>query len=244
MLNQIVLTGASSELGSYLLNRLSASPANKLIVTMRRSRGEGDIDRNNVRLLDGVDLAHPEATTRVASAVEQEFSGPFALIHSVGDFWDHVPFEDFTGAQAARMFESHVTTLYNTLQSLLPLMRAQGGGSVVTFSCNSVRYNYPWMASFTASKAAVDSLVRSLAYEFAGFGVRLNSLQLASVKTSKVQLSKPHGDFEHFLAPDDIFPVIEFLLSPGSFLVNGNTISLFEHSDSFYNSGYFERISK
>lgn len=244
MLKHIVLTGASSELGAFLLQRFSEISGTQIIATMRRERRVDDVYGPNVRLLDKLDLTQRDACERLGREVGESFSGNFALIHSVGDFWDHLPFEEFDGDQAATMFESHVTTLYNTLASLIPVMKHNGGGSVVTFSCNSVRYNYPWMAAFTASKSAVDSLVRSLANEFSGNGIRLNSLVLASVKTRKVQQSKPHGDFVHFISPSDIFPVVQFLLSDTSFLVNGNTINLFEHSDQFFRTGYFERISK
>lgn len=244
MLKQIVLTGVSGELGAFLLQRFSEVAGTEIIATMRRERCVDDIYGPNVRLLDKLDLTQRDACERLGREAAKSFTGAFALIHSVGDFWDHVPFEDFDGDQAETMFESHVFTLYNTLQSLIPVMKANGGGSVVTFSCNSVRYNYPWMAAFTSSKSAVDSLVRSLANEYSGHGIRLNSLVLASLKTKKVQQSKPHGDFNHFISPADIFPVIQFLLSAASFLVNGNTINLFEHSDRFFQAGYFERISK
>jgi len=100
------------------------------------------------------------------------------------------------------------------------------------------------MASFTAAKSAVESLVRSLANEFSGDGMRFNSLVLASVKTKKVKQSKPHGDFLHFIPPSDILPVIKFLLSGDAYLVNGNAINLFKHSDQFYHAGYFERVAR
>ena len=244
MLKQIVITGASSELGAYLLQRFSEVPETRIIATMRRSRRHDDVCPPNVRLLDELDLTKRDACEQLGREVGAAFSGAFGLIHSVGDFWEHIPFEEFNGDQAAKMLESHVVTLYNVLEFLLPLMKEKGGGSVVTFSCNSVRYNYPWMAAFTASKSAVDSLVRSLANEFSGYGIRLNSLVLASVKTRKVKQSKPNGDFTHFISPHDIFPVAQFLLSSTSFLINGNSIHLFEHSNRFFDRGYFERISK
>src|SRR5207253_1110551 len=140
-------------------------------------------------------------------------------IHSVGNFWNHDPFLQVGPAQATQMFESHVNTLYNAFQSLIPVMQSKGGASCIAFSCNSVKYNYPWMASFTASKAAVESLMRSLANEFSVDGIRFNSLVLASVKTQKVHDSKPHGDFEHYIAPEELVPIVRFLISHEARLV-------------------------
>ena len=108
----------------------------------------------------------------------------------------------------------------------------------------SVKYNYPLMASFTASKSAVESLMRSLANEYSGYNMRFNSIVLASLRTSKVIQAKPHGDHAHFIPPKDISPIIRFLLSDASYLVNGNAINLFIHSEDFYNSGYLKRIGR
>jgi len=195
-------------------------------------------------LIDSCDLTKPECCEQIAKAANARFKGSFGFVHSVGDFWDHVPFLKFDPEKANHMFESHVTTFYNILQALVPVLKVKGGGSCVGFSCNSVRYNYPWMASFTASKNAIDSLVRSLANEFSGDKIRFNSLILASVRTKKVKHSKPHGDFAHFIPPKDIVPVVRFLLSKDAYLVSGNTINLFRHSRRFFRSGYFERIAK
>ena len=243
-LKQIVITGISSELGKILGSILADSTGVKIIGTMRRKRTKQDKFPPNIHLLDECDLTKSECCNQVAELAGQSFQGPFGFIHSVGDFWDHVPFLEYGSKKASSMFESHVTTFYNILQTLIPVMKVKGGGSSIAFSCNSVRYNYPWMASFTASKSAVDSLVRSLANEFSGDRMRFNSLVLASLKTEKVKGSKPHGDFSHFIPPEDLVPVIKFLLSPDSYLINGSTMNLFQHSAQFYHSGYFERVAR
>lgn len=241
---QILITGISSELGGVLARKLAENSDVKILGSMRRKLRSKEKFPDNVRVIDGCDLSHPECCQALGDTVQEMFTGPFGFVHSVGDFWDHVPFGEFEASKAMTMFSSHVTTYYNVLQALVPLMRAAGGGSCVAFSCNSVRYNYPWMASFTAAKSAVESITRSMANEFSGDGLRFNALVLASVKTQQVRESKPHGDFAHFITPEDIAPVVKFLFSTEAYLVNGNAIALFQHSDEFYNKGYFQRIAK
>jgi len=241
---QIVITGISSELGSVLAAALASDPAVRIIGTMRRQRKPQEAFPENVFVIDECDLADAKCCTNLSQAISDRFDGPFGFVHSVGEFWEHVPFLDYRSDQAAQLFQSHVTTFYNVLQALVPVMVGKGGGSVIAFSCNSVRYSYPNMAAFTAAKSAVDSLVRSLANELSGQHLRFNSLVLASLKTHKVQESKPRGDFAHFIPPNDLVPTIRFLLSDDAYLVNGNTINLFVHSDQFYNTGYFQRVAK
>lgn len=241
---QILITGISSELGRVLAQKLAEGADVKVLGSMRRRLRSTDKFPENIRVIDECDLTKPECCQLLAETAQGMFSGSFGFVHSVGDFWDHVPFGEFDASKAETMFASHVTTYYNALQVLIPLMRDAGGGSCVAFSCNSVRYNYPWMTSFTAAKSAVESITRSMANEFSGDGLRFNALVLASVKTKQVRESKPHGDFTHFIDPEDIAPVVKFLFSPEAYLVNGNAIALFQHSDDFYNQGYFQRIAK
>jgi NAD(P)-dependent dehydrogenase (short-subunit alcohol dehydrogenase family) len=240
----IIITGISGELGSVLARELARGRGVKIIGTMRRVKKSTDRFPRNVHIIDGCDLTKPECCQLLADAAQSRFKTRFGFVHSVGDFWDHVPFLECGPEKARQMFASHVTTLYNALQALVPVMLAHRSGSCIALSCNSVRYNYPWMASFTASKSAVDSLIRSLSNEYSGCGLRFNSLVLASLRTRKVHDSKPHGDFPHFIRPKDIVPVIQFLLSRESYLVNGNTLGLFKHSEDFYHAGYFQRIAK
>lgn len=241
---QIIITGISSELGSILVRELASEQGIKIIGTMRRERTREDDFPENVHIIDNCDLTKSQNCIEIADTANELFNGPIGFIHSVGDFWEHIPFLDFGPEKVTSMIESHVVTLYNIMQALIPIMQIKGGGSTIAFSCQSVKYNYPWMAAFTASKSAVDALIRSLSNEYSGDNLRFNSLVLASLKTEKVHESKPHGDFNNFIPPMDITPIVKFLLSSESYLVNGNSISLFKHSDYFYHTGYFERVSR
>lgn len=242
--NQVIITGISSDLGSILAKELAVDQDVVILGTMRRKLTKNDVFTENIHILDNCDLTNPQSCLNLAEKANQLFDGPIGLIHCVGDFWDHIPFLDFSSENAQRLFESHVVTFYNVLQTIIPIMQVNGGGSTIAFSCQSVKYNYPWMAAFTASKSAVDALIRSMSNEFSGNHIRFNSLVLASLQTDKVRDSKPHGDFMNFIPPKDITPIVKFLLSQESYLVNGNDISLFKHSDKFYRTGYFDRVSK
>jgi len=242
-MKQIVITGISSDLGKAIGAVLSADPGTQIIGTMRRKMLPEETALPNMRIIEECDLTDSSACERLGQEVANRFKGPFGFVHSVGDFWDHVPFSEVSPDRALHVVESHVDTLYRSLYYLIPVMKSAGGGSVVSFSCHSVNYNYPWMAAFTAAKSAVESLMRSLANEYSGDGLRFNAIVLASLRTAKVQKSKPHGDFAHFTPPEDIAPIVRFLLSKEAYLITGNAINLFVHSDEFFSS-YFKRVAK
>ena len=136
---QILITGISSEIGSVLAKELTRDPGVRMIATMRRKRPPGFNPGKHIHIIDQCDMTLPECCDRVAETVDRRFRGSFGLVHSVGDFWYHVPFLEFGSEQAKRMFDSHVITFYNILQAIVPVMKKKGGGSVIAFSCNSGR---------------------------------------------------------------------------------------------------------
>jgi NADP-dependent 3-hydroxy acid dehydrogenase YdfG len=244
MLNNFLITGISSGLGSILAQELAKLPGAQIIGTMRRERRVNNRFPGDIKIIDRCDLLNDEDNAYLSSVALHTFEQPFCFIHSVGETTEHESFLDFPAVKAKSMFDSHVMTFYNALQHLIPVMKVRGGGNCLAFSCNSTKYNYPLMATFTAAKNAIDSLVRSLANEFSCDKIRFNSLALSTVWSEREVKLKPHGDTAHYLLPEDIAKIIPFLTSDDAHLMSGNSISLFEPSETFFRTGYLERIKK
>ncbi|MGA7834666.1 MAG: SDR family NAD(P)-dependent oxidoreductase [Acidimicrobiales bacterium] len=73
-----------------------------------------------------------------------------------------------------RTFAVNVTSMYLVIRSVLPLMYERGRGAIVTTGSISGMFGEPALAAYTASKAAVVNLTRSLAIDNAPLGVRVN----------------------------------------------------------------------
>jgi NAD(P)-dependent dehydrogenase (short-subunit alcohol dehydrogenase family) len=241
--NEIVITGITSNLGRAVASVLSTSADVRIIGTTRRSGSDVGHFPRNVEIIEDCDLCEVTACEVLASAASR-FEGPFGLVHSVGEFFPQAPFLDFIPGDLEKLLLSHVATFQNVVRCLVPAMIPRGGGACISFSCNSTVYNYPHMSTYTASKSAIESLTRSFANEFSGYGIRFNSLMLASLKTPREELLKPHGDFDNYVPPEDVAPIIRFLLSKEAYLINGSVVNLFKHSPEFFNTGFFERISR
>lgn len=243
--NNFLITGASSSIGSDLVTYLSGQEfESKLILTSRRAvPGLEQIASSSldVKYITDMDLLEQGNSKIIAQECKSFFSGKFCVIHSVGNFWDHVPFTKIDTKSAQEMMNSHYLTFYGLMQEVIPVLVDKGGGSVLAFSCNSVQHNYPYMIPFTAAKAAVEALVKCLAHEYAKKGISANALALSSVQTERVKESKPSGDFEHYIPKSELSKTI-FETVRLNQMVNGNILSCYIYSDSFYNQGYFQRI--
>lgn len=97
---------------------------------------------------------------------------------------------DLAEADWDRVFDVNLKGCYLTLKHVLPIMEAQGGGSIVTISSiASIRYTGVPYATYYASKAALNHLTKSVAVEYAPKGIRLNLVLPGLMKTPMVEKS-------------------------------------------------------
>lgn len=239
----ILITGANSHIGKGLIKYFQQKGNVKLLLTSRTVCEElQQYNSSSIKYIPALDLVNKNDLEILKDHTQSFFNSPFNLIHSVGYFWYHVPFANVNVDEAKKMMDSHYTTLYGVCHNLLPLMKEKGGGRVIAFSCNSVNYNFPYMAAFTSAKAAVECLIKCVAHEFAQDNIIANTLALSSMQTDTVKASKPFGDYEHYIPVEELCLTIDEIFSLKSSIVNGNTINCYKYSDTYYKQGYFERI--
>lgn len=236
-MSNYIITGANSEIGTALTEHLHTRGHNILLVS-RSPKKDRAIETN---WIDEIDLTNENDLLRLRSFVASKYISPFTVIHSVGDFWAHKSVTNTSFSEVISQINSHYVTLFGVMKSLIPIMKTVGGGKFVAFSCNSVKYNYPDMAAFTSAKAAVECLVRCVAHEQSKYNILCNAFALPSIKTNSVIATKPEEFHENYPTLNELTNCIEQTIESLSPLSNGNIISLFKYSDSFYNKGYYQR---
>ena len=138
--------------------------------------------------------------------------------------------------------------LYGTFfcsQAVLPVMKAQGGGSIVNISMTLHYRGWPLMAHATAAKAGIDALTKTLSLEWAKYGVRMNAVAPGPIPTEGVrkaftppptaggvpdifaveQAMESYGKtmipLQRWGSPADIANMVAFLASPGGAWITG-----------------------
>lgn len=237
-MSNYVITGANSEIGIALTHHLQKKGHKVLLI----SRSPLTLDpKENLSWIDGIDLTSEDKLKQAAQKVAQSYQEPFNLIHSVGDFWAHKSITNTRFEEARSLILSHYLTLFGVAKYLIPIMRQNGGGRIIAFSCNSVKYNYPDMAAFTSSKAAVECLIKCIANEQSQYGITANAFALPSIATEHVKATKPKEYWGQYVTLDELTDCIEATIENLSSLVNGTVINLFKYSWSFYHSSYYNR---
>jgi gluconate 5-dehydrogenase len=143
---------------------------------------------------------------------------------------------DMTPSEWQQIFNVHVNGAFNCVQTFLPDMVARGFGRIVMMSSVSGQATMPLIAAYSTAKAATASLARSIAVEYSSHNITANAIAPGFVKTDfTVGLQQREG-FEDYLRnnvpsgrwalPEDIAPVVLFLVSPGGGFVNGQVLAI------------------
>jgi NAD(P)-dependent dehydrogenase (short-subunit alcohol dehydrogenase family) len=149
-----------------------------------------------------------------------------AGIHSVE------PSESASWENWQAVLDVNLTGTFACIRAALPGMLARGQGRIVTLSSEQGICGYPQYAAYTASKGAVITLTRSLAREFAGRGILVNSVAPGPVVTDMLTNTDEFksGDISHvplgrWGEPDEIAATIYWIAGEGGTFLTGQIIS-------------------
>jgi 3-oxoacyl-[acyl-carrier protein] reductase len=134
------------------------------------------------------------------------------------------------------IFKRNYYTCLHTLRSVVPILVNQGYGKIITISSVSGGFGVPKETSYATAKAAVVHLTRCLAVELRDKGINVNCIMPGPITTGRfmatLESRNSHDlkDMQSSLGltrigkPEDICPVVEFLLSSGSDFISGQII--------------------
>jgi 3-oxoacyl-[acyl-carrier protein] reductase len=161
-----LVTGGASGLGAAAAKRLRAEG---LQVTT--------LDLINADVT--ADVADEQALLRVAGQI-----GPVdVLVNSAGIVGPNKPLLETTGQDWRRVLEVNVLGTVNTMRAFVPGMRDRGWGRVVNIASMAGKDGNPSLSIYSASKAAVIGLTKSVGKELATTGVLVNVIAPAVIAT-------------------------------------------------------------
>lgn len=178
----VLVTGASSGIGAATAIRLAATGA-RLIVTGRNEERLGDIAARTHATPLAADLAEPggpELLVEKALAVEGRVD---VLICNAGTGWAG-PIGELSGARASELVSVNLLAPVQLARLLAPSMAERGSGRLLfVSSIAGATAGVHNEAVYAATKAGLNCLAESLAYELAGTGVGVSLVLPAVVDT-------------------------------------------------------------
>lgn len=168
------VTGSSRGIGRELVTA-ALETGDAVVATARRPEQLADlVERYGDRVLPvALDVTDPVAARRAIDEAVSRFGRIDVLVNNAG-YANVSPIETTDDEDFRAQFETNFWGVYHVSKAALPVLRAQGAGTVVQFSSVGGRVGgSPGIASYQAAKFAVDGFSRVLAVEAAPFGVKV-----------------------------------------------------------------------
>jgi 3-oxoacyl-[acyl-carrier protein] reductase len=194
-----VVTGGAQGIGRAIAERLLDSGASVVLwdlddALLARTRGElagrGVVDTARVELTDEVAV---QTATDSALARHGRID---IVVNNAGITGGNAPSWDLTPERWRRVLEVNLTAPFLVCRAVVPHMLHAGYGRIVNIASIAGKEGNPNAAHYSASKAGLIALTKSLAKELATQGVLVNAVTPAAAKTAMfAQMTQQHIDF-------------------------------------------------
>jgi len=224
----ILVTGGTGALGravvAELLDAGTRVVATWVVPAERDAVAEALGEHDRLDLVEA-DLSSERGAADAVKAVPD--GGPAALVNLVGGFAAGGRVHETPEDDLERMLALNVKIAYRMAHAALPAMLERGGGSIVCVGAKTALEPFSGGAAYSVSKAAVLALVRALAVEYRGDGIRANAILPSVIDTPANREASPDADHSTWVAPAEIARVIRFLCSGDSAPTSGAFVPVY-----------------
>jgi 3-oxoacyl-[acyl-carrier protein] reductase len=202
-----VVTGGMQGIGAAIAKRLEASGARVAI---------WDLDR-----ADKVDVSNPASVDQAAARALQQLGRIDVLVNNAGIAGMNKPTVDYPVEEWERVLRVNLTSQFLCCRAVAPHMVKAKYGRIVNIASIAGKEGNPNAVAYSASKAGVISLTKSLGKELAQTGVLVNCVTPAAAKTAIFdQMTQQHIDYmlskipmNRFVQVDEVAALVCWLAS-------------------------------
>jgi NAD(P)-dependent dehydrogenase (short-subunit alcohol dehydrogenase family) len=173
------------------------------------------------------DLSRSENARSLVDGIIREHGRVDGLVHLIGGFAGGQPVADTEDATLDHMLDVNLRCAFYTLRAVLPHMRAQGSGRIVAIGSKAALEPSPMVGAYAASKAALVSLVRTVARENIDRGIAANVVLPGTMDTPANRAGNPGADFSKWVQPDQVARLLVHLVLGDASQISGAVIPVY-----------------
>ena len=215
-----VITGGATGLGYAIAQRLLQSGGSVTLWDRDEAGASQAASKLGPKATSvAVDVAVHESVQRATQATLKQSGRIDALVNSAGITGPNTKLWEYPVEAWRQVMDVNLHGLFHCCREVVPAMRDAGYGRIVNIASVAGKDGNPNASAYSASKAAVIALTKSLGKELADTGVRVNCITPAAVKTGMfAQMSEQHIQFMlskipmgRFGTPEEIAAMVAWL---------------------------------
>ena len=220
----VLVTGADGSLGKYVTQAFLDAGAT--VVGTSRKIQPSDFSNSNFTALPAEISSSEGAKVLVDQAVAR-FGRIDVLAHTVGGFAGGRSIVETDDATFQRMLDLNLNSVFHILRSAIPVLRQTGSGRIIAIGSRAALEPGPGVGAYSASKAAMVSLIETVALENKDAGLTANAILPGTMDTPANRKSMPRADFSKWVQPATVASLIVWLASDAGKDVNGAVIPVY-----------------
>ena len=217
-----VVTGGAQGIGRAIAERLLAGGAQVCIWD-----ADADLAAETAKAFGkaashrAVDVTDPDAVEAAAKATASAMGGIEVLVNNAGISGPNVPTWEYPVAEWRKVIDIDLNGVFYCCRAVVPILRRGGYGRIVNIASVAGKEGNPNAPAYSAAKAGVIGLTKSLGKELADTAIRVNCVTPAVAKTRIFdQMTQAHIDFMlskipmgRFVEVDEIAALVAWLCS-------------------------------
>lgn len=233
-----VVTGGSRGIGQAIARRLSSEGASVAILARNESNARAAAAElaasGGQAIAISCDVTSREQVQSAVDAVTAHFGRLTVLVNDAGIFRPSA-FVDMTDRLWAEILGTNLTGMFVVGQIAARQMIKQGSGRIVNVSSSAAHIAHSDQTAYAVSKAGIEAMTRSMAFELAPFGITVNAVAPGTIETSFSvgALSKDAITARTRRIPvgrlgqaEEVAAVVAFLASADASYMTGSVVSI------------------
>lgn len=242
---RVVVTAGAGGIGLAITDTLVRLGARVVICDVSDEALASASKSVKVEAAVNADVSQQADVERLFEIAQQKLGGLDALINNAGIAGPTGGVDEIDPAEWRRCIDICLTGQFLCARSAVPMLKAAGGGSIVSMSSAAGRHGYAFRTPYSAAKFGVIGFTQSLAKELGPHGIRVNAIlpgiiegpRIEKVISDRAKQVGVTGDemknrylqnisLRRMTSPYDVASMVAFLLSDAGYNISGQSLGV------------------